>query len=547
MPFPASSLFDTFTGSLVDLNSHDIDGWTAPNNHWFSPGWQAGIEIDGSGHARGKTGSTQSYNWTYETATSADYGGAIIVRKLSEAGKIGVMLGIASNNTEIGTHFYLGLYNAGTAQFEIYRVTAGTLGSPIASASGSLADGDTLDFERTVSGSDAILTIKKNGSTVVGPFTDTAPASQFLDPGQFGLYVVPGATVSSTGFQADRIDFAAVGGGGGGGPTSVTLGGAQSGTVGQEASISLTLDAAAGVGGVVVNLSSATINAAFRLTSGGSNLSPAQVTIAQGQTVLNFFLVPGAAGTGSWSAASSLVEFGSPRSFTATNATLSVSPTSVTAGTSGNTLTLTGSQGNWTPGTPGSPTFTVDSGTITAQTVNNGTTATLTYTAPAPSSGSTIITDPSTGATATLTIVGASSSGARPIGFQNLPTGLASAGGVTLYTIDEDGDPHVFAARSNATLREDSLVAGYYTFVVPDSFGGKAIFDDGGTVVAALTVDPSSGSGLDAYDRAMIRGNVMVDDDRNHFFYDVDSPSVKRLRFAPREEPGGRIVTKDPT
>jgi hypothetical protein len=85
------------------------------------------------------------------------------------------------------------------------------------------------------------------------------------------------------------------------------------------------------------------------------------------------------------------------------SSTLSVSPTSVAASSTGNTLTLTGTGTSWTAGTPGSPIFTASGGTIAAQTVTSATSATLTYTAP-PGAGTVTITDPSTGDTASLTI-----------------------------------------------------------------------------------------------------------------------------------------------
>lgn len=62
------------------------------------------------------------------------------------------------------------------------------------------------------------------------------------------------------------------------------------------------------------------------------------------------------------------------------------------------TLTLTGTGTAWTSGTPGSPIFTVDHGTISAQTVNSATSATITY-CPGEYLGSITFTDPSTGQT----------------------------------------------------------------------------------------------------------------------------------------------------
>jgi hypothetical protein len=83
---------------------------------------------------------------------------------------------------------------------------------------------------------------------------------------------------------------------------------------------------------------------------------------------------------------------------------LAASPTTVIVSTTGTVITLIGSGTSWTPGTPGSPTFTVSSGSITAQTVDSGTYAVITFTAPG-GTGSVTITDPSTGGTVSILIV----------------------------------------------------------------------------------------------------------------------------------------------
>jgi hypothetical protein len=92
--------------------------------------------------------------------------------------------------------------------------------------------------------------------------------------------------------------------------------------------------------------------------------------------------------------------------------TFAISPTSVTASSTGNAITVTGTGTAWTAGTPGSPTFTASTGTITGQVVASTTSGTLTYNAPA--SGPVTIKDPSTGLTATLTITGGQSMAAAP-------------------------------------------------------------------------------------------------------------------------------------
>lgn len=65
-------------------------------------------------------------------------------------------------------------------------------------------------------------------------------------------------------------------------------------------------------------------------------------------------------------------------------ASLTVSPSSIGANSTGNIVTATGVGTTWTPGTPGSPTFTISGVTgaqITSQVVNSATSATLTVTA----------------------------------------------------------------------------------------------------------------------------------------------------------------------
>lgn len=66
-------------------------------------------------------------------------------------------------------------------------------------------------------------------------------------------------------------------------------------------------------------------------------------------------------------------------------------------------LTFTGTNTNWTSGTPGSPTFTCDHGTLSDQSVASTTSATATYD-PGTYLGPVIFTDPSTGLTDTAVV-----------------------------------------------------------------------------------------------------------------------------------------------
>jgi hypothetical protein len=83
--------------------------------------------------------------------------------------------------------------------------------------------------------------------------------------------------------------------------------------------------------------------------------------------------------------------------------TLSISPLVIGNYGACTDVTLTGSGTAWTPGTPGAPTFTVNHGTISAQTVNSATSATLTY-CPGDFLGTATFTDPSTGQTVAVPV-----------------------------------------------------------------------------------------------------------------------------------------------
>lgn len=114
---------------------------------------------------------------------------------------------------------------------------------------------------------------------------------------------------------------------------------------------------------------------------------------------------------------------------------LLASPTTLTAGTTNNTVTLTGSNTTWTPGTPGSPTFTISTtgsgASITAQVVTSATSASLTITAG--SVGVITITDPGTGNTADINVVAA---GGRAVPYTGSPDiGNVAIGGPAQHPI----------------------------------------------------------------------------------------------------------------
>ncbi len=82
-------------------------------------------------------------------------------------------------------------------------------------------------------------------------------------------------------------------------------------------------------------------------------------------------------------------------------------PTTVNMNITGNVITLSGTGTSWTAGTPGTPTFTLSGGTgasITSQTITDATHATITLNAGS-ATGALTITDPSTSATTSVTVV----------------------------------------------------------------------------------------------------------------------------------------------
>lgn len=92
--------------------------------------------------------------------------------------------------------------------------------------------------------------------------------------------------------------------------------------------------------------------------------------------------------------------------FTAVSASavaLEVSPNVIGNYGSAVPLTFTGTGTAWTPGTPGSPTFTVDHGTLSDQVIASATLASANYD-PGSYLGAVIFTDPSTGAIATAIV-----------------------------------------------------------------------------------------------------------------------------------------------
>ena len=217
---------------------------------------------------------------------------------------------------------------------------------------------------------------------------------------------------------------------------------------------------------------------------------------------------PGASGSGgTWGGACALF-------YTTGDAgtSLSVSPTQVDPSTIGNVLTLTGVGTSWTPGTPGSPTFTASAGTITAQVIASTTSATLTYTAPA--GGPVTLTDPGTSDTATLTINGALTSGTASTTSSGntiaTVTSTAATGGSGGYTYQwcrstssgfTPGSGNFVSGATSLTLNDTGLTNGTTYYYVLQSTDSDSVTVNSNQISAApyaisFAVSPStSGNG----------------------------------------------------
>lgn len=118
-------------------------------------------------------------------------------------------------------------------------------------------------------------------------------------------------------------------------------------------------------------------------------------------------------------------------------------------------VTFTGVASAWTPGTPGSPTFTVDHGVLSNQVVASATSATATYD-PGSFLGNATFTDPSTGVTCIVVV----SSDVSMV-----PPSLASE-------FDQD-----FIDTANATIRADTRgLPTLETIIVPGAEGWSDVY-----------------------------------------------------------------------
>jgi len=136
---------------------------------------------------------------------------------------------------------------------------------------------------------------------------------------------------------------------------------------------------------------------------------------------------------------------------------LAVSPTVIGNYGDCSELTLTGTNTDWTPGTPGSPVFTVNHGSISAQEVTSSTSATITY-CPGNFLGSAIFTDPSTGATAAAVVTSDPTVQPPTTGAGSLPQGV-----IDWLTMNAENNGNlVYSEQEVAATHETLSITGFF-------------------------------------------------------------------------------------
>lgn len=194
-------LLDTFSGeaSPVNLSLHTSDSghsWTQ-----LLTGGVAGLVApSGALYNEGASASNVAAYTSSWSPSSANYEVTATVRVVTDSGRFGIMAR-ASGTSDATSTYYLGLYDVVYHNFQLWVCTNnsfGSLGSG-ASWSASLATGDTLTLR--VSGS--TISFKKNGTTVLGPYTNTG----ITGAGKAGTWC-SGAMSATTGIWTDQIQAA---------------------------------------------------------------------------------------------------------------------------------------------------------------------------------------------------------------------------------------------------------------------------------------------------------------------------------------------------
>jgi len=160
---------------------------------------------------------------------------------------------------------------------------------------------------------------------------------------------------------------------------------------------------------------------------------------------------------------------------------LAVSPLAIAANSGSATLTLTGTGTSWTPGTPGSPSFTLSGlagASIVSQSVASATSATLVI-ATGSSTGELTITDPSCSATAVTQVESFSITPAT--GAVGANTGITFTGQNTAWSDASPSSLFTTSGVSGAILQAVSITSNTSataTLIVPQSSPGTVTITD---------------------------------------------------------------------
>jgi hypothetical protein len=190
-------LLDTFSGeaSVVALSSHVSDSghsWTALPVATVT---QALVSTTGAVYNEGASSLYVAAYMASWSPPAADYEVTATVRVVTTAGRFGLMAR-ASGSSDATSTYYLGLINTQFGQWQLWKVVNGGYAALGSADSATLATNDTLTLR--VEGSS--ISIKKNGTTVLGPFTD----SGITGAGKAGIWG-SGAMSATTGLHYDQV------------------------------------------------------------------------------------------------------------------------------------------------------------------------------------------------------------------------------------------------------------------------------------------------------------------------------------------------------
>jgi len=191
-----AALVDNFTGSAAELSTHTSDSSHTWSN--LSPATFA-INLTGSGtvYSVSTAGNFNVYVSSY-TPPSADYTVKLTLDPKSDLNNASGVMGRESGASISALNGYLGRYDQTDNEFQLFKCVAGSFTALGTDYAASLSAGDTLEL---VMQGDQI-SVKVNGTTRIGPVTDTSITSA----GTAALWMSNAVGTTTTGLHFDKVE-----------------------------------------------------------------------------------------------------------------------------------------------------------------------------------------------------------------------------------------------------------------------------------------------------------------------------------------------------